>query len=279
LKNIIDAYIKYGDFKDIVDSKNADGSDILTGDEDIYEVERKFAEGIVNMKKVISDKPDIWFYPFIKNGEGLNFKQLFQTLGFVGSKPVVNFDFRNNGVNSEFIKSNFITGMKTTQEYYINCMSARKAQTVNRMLIQPSGYFMRRLSLLTIDTTHNNQEEDCGTTRAILVDVKSFRELSMIEGRHYIKDDGSLGTIDADKDIHLIGQTLKVRSSITCKHTHTTGVCRTCFGRELATKLQDFNSGMLAVLNYTEQLTQNMLNAKHFSSTNAEKVHFEKQFY
>jgi len=278
LRNIIDAYIKYADFKNIIDNKDENGNDILTGNEDIYEVERKFAEGIINMKKVISTKPDLWFYNFVKNGEGLNFKQLFQTIGFIGSKPVVNFDFRNNGVNSEFIKSNFITGTQTEQEYYINCMSARKAQTVNRMLIQPSGYFMRRLSLLTIDTTHNNQEEDCGTEEAINVRIHSVKELSMIDGRHYITEDG-IKTIDASKDIHLVGSTLRVRSPFTCKHTHTTGVCRTCFGKELATKLQDFNSGMLAVLNFTEHLTQNMLNAKHFSSTNAEKIDFDKEFY
>jgi hypothetical protein len=278
LRNIIEAYIKYDDFRNIIDNKDEDGNPILNGDEDIYEVERKFAEGIVNMKKVLSTKPDIWFYDFIKNGEGLNFKQLFQTIGFIGSKPVVNFDFRNNGVNSNFIKSNFITGIQTEQEYYINCMSARKAQTVNRMLIQPSGYFMRRLSLLTIDTTHNNEEEDCGTNEGVIVHVNSSKELSMIDGRHYITDEG-IKTIDAERDIHLIGETLKVRSPITCKHTHTTGVCRTCFGREIATKLQDFNSGMLAVLNFTEHLTQNMLNAKHFSSTNAEKVDFSKEFY
>ena len=278
LRNIIDAYVKYEDFRNIVDNKDAEGNPILHGGEDIYEVERKFAEGIVNMRKVLSTKPDLWFYDFIKNGEGLNFKQLFQTIGFIGSKPVVNFDFRNNGVNSEFIKSNFITGTKTEQEYYINCMSARKAQTVNRMLIQPSGYFMRRLSLLTIDTTHNNREEDCGTDKGLVVHVNSVKELSMIDGRHYITEEG-IKTIDAEKDIHLIGETLTVRSPITCKHSHTTGVCRTCFGRDLASKLQDFNSGMLAVLNFTEHLTQNMLNAKHFSSTNAEKVDFSKEFY
>lgn len=208
----------------------------------------------------------------------MNFKQLFQTIGYIGTKPIVNFDFRNNGVNAGFIKSNFIKGIENEEEYYINCMSARKAQTVNRMLIQPSGYFMRRLSLLTIDTTHNNNEEDCGTEQAILIDVRSSKELSMIDGRHYITDEG-IQTVDATKDIHLIGTTLKVRSSITCKHTHTTGVCRTCFGKELASKLQDFNSGMLAVLNVTEHITQNMLNAKHFSSTNAEKVDFDKEFY
>jgi hypothetical protein len=278
LKNIIDGYLKYEDFRNIIDNIDSDGNPILNGDEDIYEVERKFAEGIVNMRKVLSNKPDLWFYDFVKNGEGLNFKQLFQTIGFVGSKPVVNFDFRNNGVNSDFIKSNFIRGTETEQEYYINCMSARKAQTVNRMLIQPSGYFMRRLSLLTIDTTHNNKEEDCGTDKGVIVHVNSSKELSMIDGRHYITEKG-IETIDAEKDIHLIGETLTVRSPITCKHSHTTGVCRTCFGKDLASKLQDFNSGMLAVLNFTEQLTQNMLNAKHFSSTSAEKVDFSKEFY
>jgi len=219
LKNIIDGYVKYEDFKNIIDNKDADGNDILTGKEDIYEVERKFAEGIINMKKVISTKPDLWFYDFVKNNEGLYFKQLFQTIGFVGSKPVVNFDFKNNGVNSDFIISNFITGTKTAKEYYINCMSARKAQTVNRMLIQPSGYFMRRLSLLTIDTTHNNQEYDCGSKDGLIVKIHSIKELSMNDGRHYIEENGNIATIDAAKDIHLVGDTLIIRGPIGCKHT------------------------------------------------------------
>lgn len=278
LSNIIDAYIKYEDFRNIIDNKNADGTDIFDGTENVYEVERKFAEGIVNMKEVLKDKPDTWFYPFIKNGEGLNFKQLFQTIGFVGTKPVVNFDFRNNGVNDDFIGSNFVVGMKSIQEYYINCMSARKAQVVNRMLIQPSGYFMRRLSLLTIDTTHNNDMEDCGTKVTIDYNVKTHKELRMVDGRHYMIN-GKVHTINAENDVHLIGETINLRSPITCKHTHGSGVCQTCFGKELAEKLRYFNSGMLAVLNFTEYLTQNMLNAKHFSSTNAEEVEFSKDFY
>lgn len=278
LHNIIEGYIKYPDFRNIIDNVDDEGNPILTGEEDIYEVERKFAEGIVNMKKVLSDKEDLWFHDFIQNGEGINFKQLFQTIGFVGTKPIVNYDFRNNGVSSDFIKSNFIKGIDSVDEYYVNCMSARKAQVVNRMLIQPSGYFMRRLSLLTIDTTHNNDEEDCGTDKTILYTIHSTKELNMISGRHYMENK-KVKTIDSNRDIHLIGTTINLRSPFTCKHTHTTGVCKTCFGKELSTLLRYFNSGMLAVFNFTEYLTQNMLNAKHFSSTNASRVDFDKEFF
>lgn len=278
LHNIIAGYNKYPDFKAIIDGTDLDGNPLLKGDENIYEVEDKFATGIANMRKVLEDKEDLWFYDFVKNGEGLNFKQLFQTIGFVGSKPVVNYDFRNNGVNTEFIKSNFLKGMATVDEYFINATSARKAQVVNRMLIQPSGYFMRRLSLLTIDTVHNVDEDDCGTEETIKYNIKTTKQLGMVDGRSYMEE-GQEKVLDADKDIHLVGTTINLRSPITCKHTHTTGVCKACFGRELSEKLRYFNSGMLGVLNLTETFTQNMLNAKHFSSTNASRIEFDKQFY
>ena len=137
---------------------------------------------------------------------------------------------------------------------------------------------MRRLSLLTIDTVHNVDEDDCGTEETIKYNIKTTKQLGMVDGRSYMEE-GQEKVLDADKDIHLVGTTINLRSPITCKHTHTTGVCKACFGRELSEKLRYFNSGMLGVLNLTETFTQNMLNAKHFSSTNASRIEFDKQFY
>ncbi|ANE46776.1 DNA-directed RNA polymerase subunit beta' [Paenibacillus swuensis] len=147
------------------------------------------------------------------------------------------------------IKSNFREGL-TVLEYFISTHGARKGLADTALRTADSGYLTRRLVDVAQDVIV--REEDCGTDKGFSVSkIQDGKEViedlfDRIEGRYSFETIRHPQTgevivnrndlIDSNKADEIIaaGVTkLSIRSVLSCRARH--GVCKTCYGRNLAT--------------------------------------------
>ncbi len=152
------------------------------------------------------------------------------------------------------IKANFREGL-TVLEYFISTHGARKGLADTALRTADSGYLTRRLVDVAQDVIV--REIDCGTEEGIVVEeIKDGTEVieklaDRILGRiafenvvdpetgEIIVPQGQMITNDknsnyaVDRIVKAGIDKVKIRSVLACKSRH--GVCRTCYGRNLAT--------------------------------------------
>lgn len=147
------------------------------------------------------------------------------------------------------IKSNFREGL-TVLEYFISTHGARKGLADTALRTADSGYLTRRLVDVAQDVIV--REEDCGTDKGFVVSkIQDGKEViedlyDRIEGRYSFETIRHPETkeiivnrnelIDSNKADEIIAagiEKLSIRSVLSCRARH--GVCKTCYGRNLAT--------------------------------------------
>jgi DNA-directed RNA polymerase subunit beta' len=147
------------------------------------------------------------------------------------------------------IKSNFREGL-TVLEYFISTHGARKGLADTALRTADSGYLTRRLVDVAQDVIV--REEDCGTDKGFVVTkIQDGREViedlyDRIEGRYSFEtirhpETGEIivsrnQLIDseiAEKIISAGIEKVQIRSVLSCRTRH--GVCKLCYGRNLAT--------------------------------------------
>ncbi len=147
------------------------------------------------------------------------------------------------------IKANFREGL-TVLDYFISTHGARKGLADTALRTADSGYLTRRL----VDVAQEViiREDDCGTTAGI--EVEEIHEGSQViekleerlAGRYALEDirhpatgellvaAGDIINDTAARDIVAAGiKKTRIRSVLTCKTRY--GVCRKCYGRDMAT--------------------------------------------
>jgi DNA-directed RNA polymerase subunit beta' len=184
------------------------------------------------------------------------------------------------------IKSNFREGL-TVLEYFISTHGARKGLADTALKTADAGYLTRRLVDVAQDVTVT--EEDCGTILGIeMAALKEGEDIieplkDRIVGNVALEDvydpiDGELivkagELVDEvmSEDIEEAGiQAVKIRSVLTCESKR--GVCRMCYGRNLATmRVVDIGEavGILAAQSIGEPGTQLTLRTFHIGGTAA----------
>ncbi len=190
------------------------------------------------------------------------------------------------------IKSNFREGL-TVLEYFISTHGARKGLADTALKTADAGYLTRRLCDVAQDVTIT--EEDCGTVMGL--DMSPLKE-----GEDVIEPlrDRILGTVAAEDvtdpheldefgDPRLLVQAgelideeiaqriddagierVRIRSVLTCESKR--GVCRMCYGRNLATmEMVDLGEavGILAAQSIGEPGTQLTLRTFHIGGTSS----------
>jgi cell fate (sporulation/competence/biofilm development) regulator YlbF (YheA/YmcA/DUF963 family) len=235
------------------------------------DIEDEFSKLGHEIEKFFLDRPETELYPFMTADTGINKKQLTQAIGFIGLKPDI-----DGSIIPHAIDENYLNGLKTIQNYFINAKGTRKALITNARQVRKSGYLTRKLSLALIDRYHDHSHVDCGTEHYIKYNIETQKKLDQIHGRHYYiidkdgKKESELLTVDSNKNKDLIGKIIGLRSPVTCAAEGH--VCRTCYGSELSEINEDLNTGLLSVLLLTNPLTQKLLSAKHLLTTNSEKI-------
>src|SRR6266849_5067908 len=190
------------------------------------------------------------------------------------------------------IKSNFREGLSVL-EYFISTHGARKGLADTALKTADAGYLTRRLVDVAQDVTVT--EEDCGTILGLEMSalkegediIEPLRErvvgcvaLEEVMDPHELDEDsrpkvlveaGKLITEETSQAIEDAGiEMVKIRSVLTCEAKR--GVCRMCYGRNLATMdMVDLGEavGILAAQSIGEPGTQLTLRTFHIGGTAA----------
>src|SRR3989475_280377 len=175
------------------------------------------------------------------------------------------------------IMANFTEGL-TVLEYFISTHGTRKGLADTALRTADSGYLTRRLVDVAQDVIV--REEDCGTTNGIWIrDITPERAknepiFEKIAGRVAAEDVSVKGKVlvpagqsisdDNAREIVAAGVSVKIRSVLVCEARE--GVCRTCYGRNLATgKLVEIGEavGVIAAQSIGEPGTQLTMRTFH----------------
>lgn len=239
--------------------------------------QEKYLKDQTNKCVDILKKEDNCFKDYLNCGEGVNILQLTQYMINIGFKPDLDGNTQPIPVNT-----NYLLGLRNAADYYIDASGGRKAAITNSKQTKKSGYLMRKLSLLCSNTTFNRNKDgetimkDCGSKNYLEIEVLNQDILNLLDHKYYLNPKTKkLDLIIADEDSDLIGKTVKLRSSVTCKCKN--GICQTCYGR-LNKINHDIHIGILAVLELTSRLTQKMLSSKHLLTTKSESIDWGENF-
>ena len=251
---------------DIVVSKNKDEI-IAKGNEEVKKINKQFRRGLITDQERYQLVIDVWdkakdeikkelevyaktmednpiFIMMNSKARGFisNFVQLAGMRGLM-AKP--------NGESVEIpVTSNFREGLSVS-EFFLSTHGARKGSADTALKTADSGYMTRRLVDVAQDIIV--REDDCGTTQGVLVSAFKDEKDGIIEplydrimGRYTSKkvinpetkemiiDKNELITeAIADKIIKAGIEEVEIRTALTCRTNH--GVCRKCYGRNLAT--------------------------------------------
>jgi len=190
------------------------------------------------------------------------------------------------------IKSNFREGLSVL-EYFISTHGARKGLADTALKTADAGYLTRRLVDVAQDVTVT--EEDCGTILGLEMAalkegediIEPLRErlvgmvaLEEVTDPHELDEHGHPKVLveagkqideDTSQQIEDAGiESVKIRSVLTCEARR--GICRMCYGRNLATMgLVDLGEavGILAAQSIGEPGTQLTLRTFHIGGTAA----------
>ncbi len=190
------------------------------------------------------------------------------------------------------IRSNFREGLSVL-EYFISTHGARKGLADTALKTADAGYLTRRLVDVAQDVTVT--EEDCGTILGLEMSalkegediIEPLRErlvgnvaLDEVSDPHELDEHGQPrilveagSLIDEETSQHIEDagiEFVKIRSVLTCETRR--GVCRMCYGRNLATmEMVDLGEavGILAAQSIGEPGTQLTLRTFHIGGTAA----------
>ena len=227
-------------------------------------------------------------YMMMVSGARGNRDQMRQLAGMRGlmAKPQKKLTGGIGEIIESPIKANFREGLSVV-EYFISTHGARKGLADTALKTADAGYLTRRLVDVSQDVTVS--EEDCGTIRGL--DMTALKEgEDIIEPlRDRIVGNVALEDIvdPIDREVLVVAgdvideaaadaveeagiQVVKIRSVLTCESPR--GVCRMCYGRNLATMgLVDIGEavGILAAQSIGEPGTQLTLRTFHIGGTAA----------
>ena len=282
--------------------------EIETAQKQISDVEKQYRKGVITPGERYNKIVDIWthctdqianvmlktldhnqgkreYNPvslMVDSGARGNRQQVRQLAGVRGlmAKP-------SGDIIEKPILSNFREGL-TVLEYFISTHGARKGLADTALKTADSGYMTRKLVDVSQDVII--REEDCGTSNGIWVTAIYEGEDEVVKlserlvGRFScddISDPRSPKTkiIQANHDIDEVKakevenagvEKVKIRSVLTCEAKY--GICRNCYGRNLATgavvKLGEA-VGIIAAQSIGEPGTQLTMRTFHIGGTAA----------
>lgn len=160
------------------------------------------------------------------------------------------------------VTSGFIKGMSSLYEIMVESCTAAKSLNATGTHIQQSEYTSRRIQILSMIVS-GVVEGDCGSTEFLPITVTE-QNLETLKGKHYLLQDGTLGSITADSK-ELVGTIAMLRSVLYCKHHDSTKVCMTCLGEVGGNFPTNTNLGYTVTAHLMEKITQAILSTKHLT--------------
>lgn len=234
---------------------------------DIKEVAQKQIELILNDTRFNTLKATL-------QPKAVKEKQLSEVHTLIGLKPNDQGRTISRPINTNYL----IDGLNTLTNLYIEAVSGRTASIINKTLMGVAGHLLILTATLAASGKLEKVESDCGSQNLIPVHVKNKDVLWRINLRKY-KRPGfkKLMTIDFDSDQDLIGETIYMRSPITCA-CKDGRVCKECYG-DLWYRNKDLNSaGAYAGFIQMNPVAQGLLSVKHHQGTDSLMIVFNDGF-
>lgn len=210
------------------------------------------------------------------SGEGISAKQYKDNSINIGTKPDGQGSIYHERINQSYITG----GLNKLMYQFIDSASARVAQIISKKNVGDSGGFARILGLNNVNTFLNpDPTYDCGTNNYITQFIPNYDIFKMLYNRYYRLTPNSPLMKITEKDTHLIGQTILLRSPIFCaSYANGNGVCYHCYG-DLAYTNHDISIGRIATEILTSQYTQIRLSAKHLLEPKVKMIHWVPEFF
>lgn len=247
---------------------------VLDKSHTVKELENEMKECERRVSKVISEDKDNCLHPYVKAGR-IKTSQLTQVLVAVGTRPDT-----DKTILPWPVTRGYIHGLQNIAEYFMETITARDALMTKNDNLPRSGYLSREINRLAASKVFINYNvEDCGNERYINYFVKNKDYLSMAKEKYYLDEKTGKLKMLSTKDTHLVGQTIKLRTFITCNCK--TGVCLKCVGGK-AKRLYGTRLGCLPSIKSINPLSQKALSAKHMLGTKSIAITNEwllKYFY
>jgi len=216
------------------------------------------------LTKVIAEDDFNCFKPYVMSGRLKN-AQLAKVVCTVGTRPDI-----DKTIIPRPITKGYIHGLQNASEYYMETITARDAMMTKNDNLPRSGFLSRKINRLTSDIDINYSVNDCGNTRYLDYFVENADYLDMIDGKYMLDEKtGKLHVVSYAKDKALIGQTIKLRTFITCNCK--VGVCKTCVGT-VAKRLKGTRLGTLPPIKCINPMSQKALSAKHDLGTKSIEI-------
>lgn len=187
----------------------------------------------------------------------INRMQLPQVLLAIGTRTDV-----NDMIVRYPIKSSFLSGMTNVIEYIVESLSAKKCAFYNKIALPNSQYFARKQHLITSSIAHI-YKGDCGTNLTMPFFVHDDNHKDLV-GKFHVKN-GKRLTITKDNTKDLIGNTIEMRSPLSCRYRD--GLCEVCGGMLTRYLIDGVSPGILSAQKFSGQVTQKILSAKHLQNT------------
>ena len=209
-----------------------------------------------------------------KAGTGIKAKQFGEFTIAQGLKPSLDGVIMPVAIEN----STLLRGLDRPSYLYTDASAARKSLILNKTVMGKAGNFGKLTLQLARTLTLSKTVSDCDTKHLLNITIHDKKMLKKFNRRYYRMDEfDSLKLLDADNDRHLIGQTIQLRSPVTCSLGNC--VCAKCFGRtaglnyDIADGVAGFESEEV-----TKELEQNVLSSKHLLTTHSEVIEFNDAF-
>lgn len=231
------------------------------------ELEEQLYLGSKKLMKCILEDNESSYVQYIK-GDRMNVNQFTQMFYAVGPRADV-----DKTILPKIMKGNYLHGYSTPSDAYIDAITGRDSQILKYISVRESGYLSRKINIDNLNTKIDYDVKDCGTTHYITYEVKTENHLRSIDLKYMILPNGKLKLIHYETDKDLIGKTIKLRSHTCCALTGNR-VCMTCFGYK-SKRLKGTLIGGLPAVKFANPISQRLMQAKHFSTTNAVDIKSE----
>lgn len=234
---------------------------------DINEASKRQIELILNDTKFNTLKA-------VLQPHALKEQQLSEVHTLIGMKPDDQGRTIPKPINTNYI----VSGLHDLFSLYIEAVSGRMAAIVNKTLMGVAGHLLILTATMAASAKLEPTEMDCGSPNLIPIKVSSKKVLEKINMRKY-KRPGQKGykTIDFDEDDDLIGETIWMRSPVTCGCKNGR-ICKECYG-DLWYRNKDLNSaGLYAGFIVMNPVVQGLLSAKHHNTTHTNMIEFNEGF-
>lgn len=228
-------------------------------------MENKLTELISILKTTKNPLKDI-----LNAGKHIKDKQLIEYFISIGYKST--FDGKTI---PQPVSSNFLKGMKSPSDYYIECNSAMKSVLANFEKMGDAGSWQKKMMNLCSEYRLHPTIKECNSVRPLEVNVKTEKHLKALSGMYRVGIGGRKIPI-RKSDKYLIGKKILIKSPLTCgcKDGY---ICETCYG-ELSKININKGIGALAAAMTTEPVSQNVLSTKHLNRTDSEIITFKDGF-